>query len=234
MQVDAGPPAILLDPPAKFGLAGTCRGPLFASGLAQAYLLSPAASAGKPRRHSWPNCESPPRGAASYGPAADARRIELRAAADGAPPSPWTSVSSSSSSACLPARPRHPPGDRSRRPARDRSVSPAVVSAPPRSNLARALAPSARSAGLGFGSWKKLDPSFFRFSLHLPSGRRRRRSASRPCAPPPPPLPLAVRAAPSLTLAMQNSAKSPSAPSLPPSPPVRAATLASVPAPSRA
>ena len=82
----AGPPAILLELAAKFGLAGTCRGLLFSNGLAQAYLLSPAASAGKPRRHSWPNCGSPPRGAASYGPAADARRIELQAVADGAPP----------------------------------------------------------------------------------------------------------------------------------------------------
>ena len=93
----------------------------------------------------------------------------------------------SSSSACLPARPRHQPGVPSRRRRATVPFPLAAVSAPPRSNLARALAPSARSAGLGFGSWKKLDPSFFRFSLHLPSGRRRRRSASRPCAPPPPP-----------------------------------------------
>ena len=59
---------------------------------------------------------------------------------------------------CPPPLPASPqgrgihPATPSRRPARDRSVSPAVVSAPPRSNLARALAPSARSAGLGFGS----------------------------------------------------------------------------------
>jgi hypothetical protein len=56
--VGAGPPAILLELAAKFGLAGTCRGLLFSNGLAQAYLLSPAASAGKPRGIR-SNCGSP-------------------------------------------------------------------------------------------------------------------------------------------------------------------------------
>ena len=65
---------------------------------------------------------------------------------------------------CPPPPPASPqgrgirPATPSLRPARDRSVSPAVVSAPPRSNLARALAPSARSDGFRFGSWRKLDP----------------------------------------------------------------------------
>ena len=54
----AGPPAILLELAAKFGLAGTCRGLLFSNGLAQAYLLSPSASAGKPRGIR-SNCGSP-------------------------------------------------------------------------------------------------------------------------------------------------------------------------------
>jgi len=56
--VGAGPPAILLELAAKFGLAGTCRGLLFSNGLAQAYLLSPSASAGKPRGIR-SNCGSP-------------------------------------------------------------------------------------------------------------------------------------------------------------------------------
>ena len=156
----AGPPAILLETPAKFSLAGTCRGLLFSSGLAQAYLLSPAASAGKPRRHSWPNCGSPPRGAAGLRQTPDGSSCERQ----------QTERRRSLRPRCPPPPPASPqgrgihPATPSRRPARDRSVSPAVVSAPPRSNLARALTPSARSAGLGFGSWKKLDPSFFRFS----------------------------------------------------------------------
>ncbi|KAG2542843.1 hypothetical protein PVAP13_9NG817754 [Panicum virgatum] len=101
-------------------------------------------------------------------------------------------------------------------------------------------------------------PAFFLYpSLCIGGSGRRADHRHRVAAPPPPSLPApavraasslppALRAAPSLTPTMQSSTKSvapPSLPtslhcapamSLPPSPAVRAATLASVPAPSRA
>ncbi|KAG2550825.1 hypothetical protein PVAP13_9KG314671 [Panicum virgatum] len=65
------------------------------------------------------------------------------------------------------ARPRHQPGVPSRRRRATVPFPLAAVSAPPRSNLARALAPSAHSAGFRFGSWRKAG-SFSRPGLPRP------------------------------------------------------------------
>ena len=54
MQVGAGPPAILPNPPAKFGLAGTCRGPFFCK-------WANAGMPAKPSRHWQPSLRCPPR-----------------------------------------------------------------------------------------------------------------------------------------------------------------------------